>query len=82
MTLASGASDPASLRVLVVEDEMMIAMSLVEILEDLGCDCVGPITDLATNLEMARTETLDAAILNLICVLSSIVLVAWVLGRS
>src|SRR5262245_29121236 len=66
MTEISGVANPVCLRVLVVEDEIMIALALAEILAKLGCDCVGPIVDLATRLEKAKTETLDAAILNLI----------------
>jgi CheY-like chemotaxis protein len=52
-------------RILVVEDEMMIAMLVEDMLADLGCAVVGPAHALDTALEFARTETsLDAALLD------------------
>jgi CheY-like chemotaxis protein len=54
------------LRILVVEDEVLIAEMVKVMLDDLGCQCLGPITDLAVALVAARTEAFDAAILNLV----------------
>jgi len=52
-------------RVLVVEDEMMIAMLVGDMLEDLGCFVVGPAHALDAALALARTESaLDAALLD------------------
>jgi len=52
-------------RVLVVEDEMMIAMLVEDMLAELGCAVVGPAHALDTALEFARTElALDAALLD------------------
>ena len=53
-------------RVLVVEDEGLIAVDLVSILAELGCDCVGPVFGLAEAIRQAKTAEIDAAILNLI----------------
>jgi CheY-like chemotaxis protein len=53
-------------RVLVLEDEPLIAMMIVQMLEALGCDCIGPIGNLREGLERAQTENLDGAILNLV----------------
>ena len=52
-------------RILVVEDEMMIAMLVEDMLAELGCAVVGPAHALDTALEFARTEQgLDAALLD------------------
>lgn len=58
-------SDLAGRRVLVVEDEMMIAMLLEDMLAELGCSVVGPAHALEAALALARTEVeLDAALLD------------------
>jgi CheY-like chemotaxis protein len=52
-------------RILVVEDEMMIAMLVEDMLSELGCSVVGPAHALDTALDLARTEIgLDAALLD------------------
>ena len=52
-------------RVLVVEDEMMIAMLVEDMLADLGCTVIGPAHGLEAALRLAATETgLDAALLD------------------
>ncbi|HXQ14917.1 MAG TPA: response regulator [Caulobacteraceae bacterium] len=52
-------------RVLVVEDEMMIAMLVEDMLAELGCVAVGPAHALEAALDLARTELgLDAALLD------------------
>jgi CheY-like chemotaxis protein len=54
------------LRILVVEDEVLIAEMVKGMLDDLGCQSLGPITNLEFALAAARTESFDAAILNLV----------------
>jgi len=51
-------------RVLVVEDETMIAMLIEDVLADLGYEVVGPAGKLASALQLAREERIDAAILD------------------
>ena len=52
-------------RVLVVEDESLVAMLLEAILEDMGCTPVGPVASVEEGLAMARDEdSLDAALLD------------------
>lgn len=51
-------------RLLVVEDEMLIALEIEEVLKDLGCEVVGPTGKLDAALELADTETIDGAILD------------------
>ncbi|MBV8682247.1 MAG: response regulator [Caulobacteraceae bacterium] len=52
-------------RVLVVEDEMMIAMLVEDMLGDLGCSVVGPAHGLQAAMTLAEESTdLDAALLD------------------
>jgi CheY-like chemotaxis protein len=53
-------------RILVVEDEPLIALYVKELLDDLNCECVGPIKDLPNAEHYASTGSFDAAILNLV----------------
>jgi DNA-binding response OmpR family regulator len=55
---------PTGCRILVVEDEMMIALLIEETLRELGCVVVGPVSTLAAAVRLAREATLDAAILD------------------
>lgn len=54
----------AGCRILVVEDEMLIALIIEETLQDLGCVVVGPVGRVDAALQLAKDETLDAAILD------------------
>jgi CheY-like chemotaxis protein len=51
-------------RILVVEDEPIVAIALQDMLEELGYEVVGPAFRVAAALTLARTETIDAAILD------------------
>ena len=52
-------------RVLVVEDEAMIAMLLNWFLVDLGCFVVGPVGSLPAALLLAQQEEIDVAVLDM-----------------
>jgi DNA-binding response OmpR family regulator len=52
-------------RVLVVDDEALIGMLVADMLEELGCEVVGPALDLASGLSLAREAAIDWAILDL-----------------
>lgn len=55
----------AGRRVLLVEDEAMIAMLLEDMLTDLGCHVLGPAYGIGQALELASEhETIDVAILD------------------
>jgi CheY-like chemotaxis protein len=54
----------AGLRVLVVEDEMMVSMLIEDMLTDLGCAVVGPASRLDEAAELVRTRELDCAVLD------------------
>lgn len=51
-------------RVLVVEDEMLLALDLEEGLRDAGCEVVGPAGSLRSALRLAENSEIDAAILD------------------
>ena len=52
-------------RVLVVEDSPLIATVLEDMLQDLGCSVVGPTGNMAFAVDLAKTEAMDAAIIDL-----------------
>jgi CheY-like chemotaxis protein len=54
----------AGLRVLVVEDEMMVSMLIEDMLTDLGCQVVGPASRLDEAMQLAATSELDCAVLD------------------
>lgn len=55
----------AGRRVLVVEDESLVAMLLETILEDLGCTPVGPVSSVDEGVKAAESEEgLDIALLD------------------
>ena len=56
--------DLAGKRVLVVEDEMLLALDLEEALRHSGCQVVGPAGNLHHALRLAESEQVDAAILD------------------
>nr|WP_294544720.1 response regulator [uncultured Rhodopila sp.] len=64
MVVATVIDGLAGRRVLVVEDEMMIAIVLEESLRSLGCAVVGPASKLDHAMRLASTESLDAAVLD------------------
>jgi DNA-binding response OmpR family regulator len=51
-------------RILVVEDDPMLAMNVEQLLEDAGCAVVGPCATVGRALEIASRGGMDAAILD------------------
>ncbi len=52
-------------RVLLVEDEALIAMLLEDMLADLGCDIVATAAELGEVVALAQTEAIDIAIIDI-----------------
>src|SRR6266849_7316978 len=52
-------------RVLVVEDEFLVALATIDLLESIGCEIVGPAARLAAAIQLAQSESLDAAVLDI-----------------
>jgi CheY-like chemotaxis protein len=53
------------IRVLVVEDEEMIALALEDMLTDIGCEIVGPAFCLADAIRLASASSMDGGILDI-----------------
>lgn len=59
-------SSPAhALRVLVVEDNLLIAETLCDLLAECGCDVVGPAPDLPRGMALFEESQPDAALLDI-----------------
>ena len=54
----------AGTRVLIVEDEMLVSMLVEDILADLGCETLGPVSKIDKAIEVARSENFDIAFLD------------------
>lgn len=52
-------------RVLVVDDEVLVAMMLSDMLDELGCEVVGPALDIESALALVGGEPFDWAVLDL-----------------
>src|SRR5271169_4121992 len=61
---ASGAPDLHGLRILVVEDILLVADVIVEELRDHGCEVVGPVARLEQGRALATGAELDGALLD------------------
>ena len=59
-------ADPINvLRILVVEDEMLVAMFIKDMLKDLGCDVIGPAANVEQALSLIQSAgVIDAAVLD------------------
>lgn len=54
----------SGLRILVVEDEYMVAELLTFMLEDLGCVVIGPFPDAASGVAGVRDNIIDGAVID------------------
>jgi CheY-like chemotaxis protein len=64
MTLARSAIETSRPRILIVEDEPFIALSLADTLFDLGFNIAGCFADVASALEFIGREQIDGALLD------------------
>lgn len=64
MNLAVAPSDLAGLRLLVIEDESMVAMLLEDMLSEIGCEVVGVAARVNDAAEKAKSLAFDIAILD------------------
>jgi DNA-binding response OmpR family regulator len=58
-------SGPAGLRILVVEDNLLIADTVCDMLENWGCAVIGPVPDLERGLSLLAEERPDGALLDI-----------------
>lgn len=52
-------------RVLIVEDQIILALHVADVVEDMGCEPVGPVGSVSAALPIALHEALDAALLDI-----------------
>lgn len=52
-------------RVLLVEDEFIVALDIAEVLRENGCEVIGPAGTVESALVLARKEDLDVALLDI-----------------
>jgi DNA-binding response OmpR family regulator len=64
-TVSRELTSPKCFRVLVVEDEMLLAMLVEDSLTEFGCEVVGPVARVADGVRLASSERLDGAILDI-----------------
>ncbi|KJC48093.1 hypothetical protein UB31_18225 [Bradyrhizobium sp. LTSP849] len=57
--------DLSNRKVLIVEDEMMIAMLIEDMLDEFGCELVGPATSVPRALDLIGKEQIEVAVLDL-----------------
>lgn len=69
-------------RVLIVEDESVVGLHLTAILEDMGCEVIGPASLAITALPIALHKQLDAAVLDILLVDQAVTPVADALARK
>ncbi|HEY9569180.1 MAG TPA: response regulator [Thalassobaculum sp.] len=62
--MPDGPSDLTGLRILVVEDNLLLADVVCEALEQYGCEVIGPFASLHTGLQMACHSAIDGALLD------------------
>lgn len=62
--MAKQAAGLTGARILVVEDEALISMLIESMLEDWGCQVVGPVGSVAAALQLVNREGLDGALLD------------------
>ncbi len=54
----------AGKRVMIVEDELLVALLIEDVLSDLGCTTVGPFGSVAQAMSAVDSESLDLAVLD------------------
>lgn len=63
--MGSASTPPSGLRILIVEDEAVVAMMLEDILIELGHQVVGPVSRVSKALEIVQDTPLDLALLDI-----------------
>jgi DNA-binding NtrC family response regulator len=55
----------SGMRILVVEDEILIAMASADLLADSGCTVAGPVSSVKQGMRLIEQEAIDGAILDI-----------------
>ena len=62
--MKNGYPDLAGLRILVVEDELMVAMEIEDALRQWKCEIIGPVPTIELAMAAVQQHTLDGALLD------------------
>ena len=54
----------SGMRILVVEDEILVAMAVADLLEDSGCTVAGPVSSVEQGMRLIEQKAIDGAILD------------------
>lgn len=60
----AGQSELRGKRILIVEDEPLVAMDMISALEEHGCETIGPAADVDSGMELVARGNFDAALLD------------------
>ena len=63
--MSSSPDDIRGLRILIAEDEAMIALDLESFLQDLGCEIIGPVANVEDLVQEFETHRPDGALLDI-----------------
>src|SRR3977135_795986 len=63
--VSSTADDLRGRRILIAEDEAMIALDLESFLQDLGCEIIGPVANVEELVPQIATDRPDGALLDI-----------------
>jgi CheY-like chemotaxis protein len=55
----------AGMRILVVEDEMLIALLIQQMLQELCCEVIGPVSSVEEAVGAVRAQPIDGALLDM-----------------
>jgi DNA-binding response OmpR family regulator len=78
--MGSATSTPPP-RVLILEDQTLLGIYIGDLLADFGCEAVGPFCSVATGVQTALKEPLDAALLDVYLADESVAPIAQILER-
>ena len=59
------AASPNGLRILLVEDEFLVALEVEDVLQTMGCAVLGPFAKLSKAIDAAHSAEMDGAILDI-----------------
>ena len=62
---SQGVSSQGKARILIVEDQVIFALHVADVVEEMGYEPVGPVGSVAAALPIALDEPLDAALLDI-----------------
>lgn len=65
MTDPSAVAGLQGLRVLVLEDEMLVSLLVEDMITELGCSVVGPASSVADAMSLVESQSIGAALLDL-----------------